>query len=92
MKSQQFAYIAYTDILEDVDGLYVVNNSQTFGSVVIADNATDSEILDALKKARYLSAHASARNIAIDWTDDTWAELSLMNGMPVGRLVADKER
>lgn len=91
MNKRQFTFIAYTDVWNDVDGFYVVNDSQICGSVTIADNATESEIIRTLKKARYLNARASVRSIVIDWTDDTWAELSLTNGMPVGRLVAEGE-
>lgn len=91
MNKKQFTIIDYTDVTEDMDGFYVVNDSQTFGSVAIEDNATESEIIRTLKKARYLNAHASVRSVIIDWMDETWAELSLTNGMPVGRLVADAE-
>lgn len=83
----KYKLIDYYDVLGNEEDGYEVNNLCTcVTGIEIADDATDTDIINYLKLIKYLREKASTENIELSG-DDLFIELTEKEtGYPLGRL------
>lgn len=74
------------------DCSFWVNDRHVAGEIDVADGADDAAIVYALVACGYLAAHVTSSDVAIDWSDDTFASIDdAASTMPLYQLEAMEE-
>lgn len=83
----KYKLIDYYDVLGNEKDGYEVNNLSTcVTGIEIADDATDTDIINYLKSINFLSEKATTETVEVDG-DDLFIELTEKEtGYPLGRL------
>lgn len=83
----EYKLIDYYDVLGNEEDGYEVNNLCTcVTDIEIADDATDTDIINYLKSINFLSEKATTETVEVDG-DDLFIELTEKEtGYPLGRL------